>query len=194
MHISIEGMDGVGKTTICQLLSERTGFEFIDKPLRFLFDPDGSYDEYIRIRDYVNSREDRKFTSWFYGLGSLYMYDAFRGKNVITDRHILSNYLWSGTEESGPVFDTLLGLIGFPDYTFIIYADEETVTERLKSRDKNDSDLIKARKTESAYNKMESFAKEKGMPYQRIDTSDMAPDAVCDMIINKLISEGLIHG
>lgn len=194
MHISIEGMDGVGKTTLCQLLSERTGFEFVDKPLRFLFDPEGSYDEYIRIRDYVNGREDRKFTSWFYGLGSLYLYDAFREKNIITDRHILSNYLWSGTEESEPVFDVLLDLIGPPDYTFIIYANEKTVTERLKSRNNNDSDLTKVKKTESAYIKMESFAKEKRMPYLRIDTSNMTPDAICDAMIDKLVSEGLIHG
>ena len=35
-HISIEGMDGVGKTTTCRLLAEKLGYEFVDKNLRFL--------------------------------------------------------------------------------------------------------------------------------------------------------------
>ena len=37
IHISIEGFDGVGKTTICRLLTEKLGYEFVEKPLHFLF-------------------------------------------------------------------------------------------------------------------------------------------------------------
>ena len=38
MHISVEGLDGVGKTTVCSLLSKEIDFEYIEKPLRYLFD------------------------------------------------------------------------------------------------------------------------------------------------------------
>ena len=65
IHIAIEGMDGVGKSTVCKILSERTGFKNIDKPLRFLFNDEGDYAEYIRIRDKVNAHSERVFTSWF---------------------------------------------------------------------------------------------------------------------------------
>lgn len=192
MHISIEGMDGVGKTTVCKNLERRIGFEFIDKPLRFLFSEDASYEDYIRIRDCVNSSGDRKFTSWFYGLGSLYMYDAFSGKDIITDRHLLSNYAWSGTEDSKSVFDTLLELIGVPNFTFIIYADEKALIKRLKHRDDKDSDFEKIKHSEEVYYKMESFAKYANMPYVRINTSGLTPDSVCDIIENKLVLEGII--
>ena len=52
-HIVIEGMDGVGKTTTCRLLSERLGYKFIEKNLRFLFDENDEFDNYFKIRDKV---------------------------------------------------------------------------------------------------------------------------------------------
>ena len=82
-HISIEGMDGVGKSTTCKLLSERLGYKFVEKPLHYLFDEsEEKFDEYIRIRDQVNANPNRIFTSWFYGLGSIYMYEMFKDENV----------------------------------------------------------------------------------------------------------------
>ena len=51
IHISIEGMDGVGKTTTCRLLAEKLGYKFVEKNLRFLFDENDGYDNYFRIRD-----------------------------------------------------------------------------------------------------------------------------------------------
>ena len=32
-HISIEGMDGVGKSTTCRLVAERLGYIGVEKPL-----------------------------------------------------------------------------------------------------------------------------------------------------------------
>ena len=31
-HLSIEGMDGVGKSTTCKLLAEKLGYIFVEKP------------------------------------------------------------------------------------------------------------------------------------------------------------------
>ena len=101
-HISIEGMDGVGKSTTCKLLSERLGYKFVEKPLHYLFDEsEDKFDEYIRIRDQVNANPNRVFTSWFYGLGSIYMYEMFKDENIVTDRHFASNYAWSGSDNNG---------------------------------------------------------------------------------------------
>jgi len=38
MHIAIEGMDGVGKTTVAKELARRLTFSFIEKPLHYLFE------------------------------------------------------------------------------------------------------------------------------------------------------------
>lgn len=37
-HISIEGMDGVVKSTTCKLLAEKLGYIFVEKPLHYLLD------------------------------------------------------------------------------------------------------------------------------------------------------------
>ena len=82
-HIAIEGMDGVGKTTTCKLLAERLGYKFVEKNLRFLFDENDGFDNYFKIRDKVNASPDRLFTSWFYGLGNIYLYTMFKNENII---------------------------------------------------------------------------------------------------------------
>jgi thymidylate kinase len=41
MHIAIEGLDGVGKTSTAKLLADEIGFKFIEKPMHYLTDVDG---------------------------------------------------------------------------------------------------------------------------------------------------------
>ncbi len=194
MHIAIEGIDGVGKTTAARGLSERIGFEIIEKPLHYLFDEDGSTDNYIRIRDEVNADTNKVFTGWFYGLGNIYLYERFRGQNIITDRHILSNYCWSGSAESDFVFDAIYRAIGAPDYTFVIYAPPEVIAQRLLNRDVNDSDLRKLSYVSEAYDKMTSIMKKFNMPGSVIDTSEMSANEVVDLMVYKLKEAGLLNG
>lgn len=186
-HISIEGMDGVGKSTTCELLAKRLGYRFVEKPLHYLFDEsEENFDEYIRIRDQVNKNPNRVFTSWFYGLGSIYMYEMFKDENIVTDRHLASNYAWSGSDDNGEVYDLLIKKLGTPKLTVILYSPSETIVQRLISRDKNDSDIEKAKKSEFIYQRMIDFCKSKNMPFLVIDTSNMKPKEVVDRIIEEL--------
>lgn len=189
IHISIEGFDGVGKTTAAELLSKKLGYTLVEKPLKYLFDPNGGDKEYLRIRNYMNevSEVNTPLSACFYGLGNMYLYEKFKGLNIITDRHILSNYAWSGSEYSKPFFDTLVQTIGAPTYTFIIYADKTTIYKRLKKRDENDSDIMKIDKSTDVYNKMISFADEHKMPYLLIDTENKTAENVLDIMISQLI-------
>ena len=123
MHIAIEGMDGIGKTTAGTRLAEKLHFRFIEKPLHYLFDSDDDFTNYIRIRDYINRQSDNDaLRAWFYGLGNIFLYHRFKGENVITDRHILSNYWWCGGKTTEPIFECIINLIGKPDYTFLLWA------------------------------------------------------------------------
>lgn len=47
MRIAIEGMDGVGKTTLAKALVEKLDYECVDKPFKFLFDD--LFNEYILV-------------------------------------------------------------------------------------------------------------------------------------------------
>ena len=186
-HISIEGMDGVGKSTTCKLLAEKLGYTFIEKPLHFLFDKsEANFNEYIRIRDKVNDNPNRVFTSWFYGLGSIYMYEKFKNDNIVTDRHFASNYAWSGTDDNSEVYDLLIKKLGVPKLTIILYCSSEVIVERLKSRNKNDKDIIKAKNSENIYSKMIDFCEAKGLPFIVIDTSALSPNEVVDKILREL--------
>ena len=59
MHIAIEGMDGVGKTTAARNLAKRLDFKIVEKPLHYMFDEEkGEFTNYIRIRDYINEQAE----------------------------------------------------------------------------------------------------------------------------------------
>lgn len=190
-HISIEGMDGVGKSTTCNLLAKKLGYKFVEKPLHYLFDNnEATFDEYIRIRDQVNANPNRVFTSWFYGLGSIYMYELFKNENIVTDRHFASNYAWSGSDDNNEVYDLLIQKLGAPKLTVILYSPSEIIINRLISRNKEDSDIKKAKKSEMIYQRMIEFCKNKNLPYIVIDTSNLTPDEVVDTILKELKING----
>ena len=187
MHIAIEGMDGVGKTTVCKMLAEKLKFTFVEKPLHFLFDDSPqSVEQYQKIARRVNESPDRDFTAWFYGLNNLYLYSNFKDQNIITDRHIVSNYCWSGAECNGDIYDLLLKKIGRPDYTIILYAGPDVIEQRLKQRDKNDPNLSKLALSEHAYARMISFCKDRKFNFTVIDTFGKSPQSIVNLIVEKL--------
>ncbi len=193
MHIAIEGIDGVGKSTIATQLAKQLSFNFIEKPLKYLFDQEGEDRHYIRIRNYVNEQTNKLFTSWFYGLGNIFLYHKFKDENIITDRHLVSNYCWSGANESENVFNLLVNELKSPDFTFLIYASPEVVIERLKKRDLNDPDIKKTELIPDLYPKMEGFLKKHKMKYHLIDSSNLDVNQVINIIIDTLKKEEIIE-
>ncbi|MCR5490715.1 MAG: AAA family ATPase [Bacilli bacterium] len=187
-HVSIEGMDGVGKTTVCRLLSKRLGVEFVEKPLHLLTDEgdkEADWVNYFRIRDKVNASPDRIFTSWFYGLQYLYLQAEWGDKDIVTDRYILSNYAWSGTLESKPVFELLSRVLRKPDLNVILLAKAETIRARAAKRDAGDADIEKANKAKEIYRKMKEFSLIYHWPSWVIHTDGMTPEEIADLIIEK---------
>lgn len=186
-HISIEGMDGVGKSTTCKLLAEKLGYEFIEKPLHYLLDDsDDEIKQYQKVAKRVNSNPNRTFTAWYYGLNNIYLYEKFKDKNIVTDRHIVSNYCWSGSKDNGDIYNLILKKIGKPKLTVILYAKPEVIMARLKKRDINDSDLVKVEKSEKAYERMIYFCETKKLNYMVVDTSNKNVDEVVEEILKRL--------
>lgn len=184
MFIAIEGLDGVGKTTTSKLVAEKLGFVFVDKPLHYLFDDQG-YDNYLRIRNLINLSDNRTLTAWFYGLSNIYCADKFKDYNIVTDRHFLSNYAWSGTTENKEIYDVLVRQIGVPDLTVILYADENAINRRLSGRCVTDKDLNKVELSKTIYYKMREFCLNYNLPHIEIETTDLSLQAVVDLIVSK---------
>ena len=186
-HISIEGMDGVGKSTTCKILAERLGYEFVEKPLHYLFDDsDNEIKQYQKIAKRVNSNPNRTFTAWYYGLNNIYLYEKFKDKNIVTDRHIVSNYCWSGTKDNMDIYNLILKKIVKPKLTIILYATPEAILKRLKHRDINDSDINKVNLSEKAYERMIYFCETKKLEYLVIDTSNKTPEETVDLIMKRI--------
>ena len=185
-HISIEGMDGVGKSTTCKLLAERLGYIFVEKPLHYLLDDNDEIIQYQKVAKRVNANSNRNFTAWYYGLNNIYLYEKFKDQNIVTDRHIVSNYCWSGTDYNKDIYNLILKKIGKPKLTVILYAKPESILERLKKRNINDSDIIKVSKSEKAYERMIYFCETKKLEYIVIDTTNKTPEETVDLILKRI--------
>lgn len=200
MKIAIEGMDGVGKTTIAKRFAAENGFIYLDKPLNELFDSTISRSAeflpeiYSKIYDF----DDESIKAWFFGLGNIYSFVKYKNEDLIVDRHFASNYFWNGTEKTNEVFKCMLDLIGVPDLTILLYASVETRLRRLYKRNPGDYDLRDTDKHVLGYDKMEKFLIDFNIPYVLIDTErkneDEVYDEVCCAILDykaKLYSRNL---
>ena len=89
------------------------------------------------------------------------------------------------------IYDQCLNLLikklGVPKLTVILYSPSDVIVARLKSRNKNDSDIAKAVNSEKIYSKMIEFCETKQMPYVVIDTSTLTPNEVVDKILQEKI-------
>lgn len=187
MHIAIEGMDGVGKTTAAKNLAEKLNYIIVEKPLHYMLDTGGDHTNYIRIRDYINGQVgNHALRAWFYGLGNIFLYYQYRGKDIITDRHFVSNYFWCGYEETECIFRCMVELIGKPDITILLYASPEEGARRIHRRDPHDSDIQKTIFYAEAKQKMESYLVRYDMEHIAIDTTEMTADGVVERMIARL--------
>lgn len=180
-------MDGVGKTTAGKRLARKLHFKFVEKPLHYMFDSDGRFANYIRIRDYINQQVDNDILrAWFYGLGNIYLYHKFKGENIITDRHLVSNYFWSGGKKTEHIYQCIIDMIGKPDYTFLLWATREAGAKRLRKRDPDDPDVQKTLLYKESREKMEGFLIRYKMKYKAIDTTHLSVDGVVSAMVESL--------
>ena len=185
-HIAIEGMDGVGKSSTCELLAKKLGYVFVEKPLHYLLNND--IELYRQLTKKINQIPDKDFTAWYHGLNNLYVHELLKKENIVTDRFIVSNYCWSGCKENEDIYELLLMKLHKPFLTVILYAPKQVIYQRLAARNKNDNDLLKLEQTDinAIYLKMKSFCEVHQLPYLYIDNSNLSIDAVVDLIINYL--------
>ena len=196
MEIIIEGMDGVGKTTVAKKLCDKYNFKYVDRPLQHLFNIGelGSKED-IEFQSKLNKifEEDSKIQAWITGLGNIYNSIKYKNENVIIDRGVISNYFWNGNDENELIFKSINDLVGFPDVTIILYASLETRLNRIKARDINDKDLKDSDVYRpDGYKKMATFIKKYNIPYVFVNTENKTPDDVVKEI-EEISRKSLLH-
>lgn len=190
IEIAIEGMDGVGKTTIARKVSIEHSMKYIEKPLTSLFtskDLDGK-ETLSKVSNNIYGLDDEIIKAWFFGLGNIYSILENADEDLIIDRHFASNYFWNGSSRSEPVFKTMLEIVGCPDLTILLYAPVNVRLKRLYERNPNDYDLTDPEKLVDGYDKMIYFLKKFNIPFVVVDTENKSIDEVYTEV-SSIISE-----
>lgn len=178
MVIAIEGMDGVGKTEIAKYISEKYAFSYIYKPLNNFYNSTNSTDDMMKTAKKIYEVDSSVLRAWYIGLGNVYTIQMNQGKNIVVDRHYVSNYYWNGDEQSDPVFETLINTCGKPDLTIILYASVEERMKRIMKRDSSDPDLKDPEKYDDGLEKMCYFVQKYNLPYKIINTENLSIEDV----------------
>lgn len=179
MKIAIEGMDGVGKTTLANYLCKTYNLNYMSRPIKHLFNLKQGTEEY----KYIDKEENKIYNcdnnvlkAWLSGMGN--MYALMQEGDYVLDRTYLSNYFWAGDKETEKIFKTMIDLVGTPDITVILYASIETRMKRIANRDKKDRDLTDIDAAKFGYDKMSYFVKKFDVPYVAINTENKSIEEV----------------
>lgn len=178
MIIAIEGMDGVGKTTIAKNIAKDLDYQYIKDSLKELLEIE---EEHLKkISDKIFNYKDAKIKAWYLALGDIYALKKYENKNIIMDRHILLNYFWNGNKESEDIFETQIKLFGKPDLTILLYASPEVRIKRILNRNPNDPDLKKQNIKEYGYDKLIHFLKKYNYHYVLVNTEEKSIEEVIE--------------
>ncbi len=195
MIVSIEGMDGVGKTTVARNIEKDLGFVYVKDPLKELFEL--SDENLSKISNKVfNSKNDR-LIALYLALGDCYALSEYQNMNVIMDRHVLLNYFWNGNSDTESIFKMQVDCFGKPDLTILLLASPQTRRKRIRSRNPNDPDLKKRRMFKEDYSIILDFLEKYGYNYVPVDTEQLSIEDMvlqCKRIIDGFMRERVKNG
>jgi dTMP kinase len=180
--IALEGIDGSGKTTVCQILSKKINAEVYKTPSWPFSD----------LRDVIDKNVDIKSRFFFYLSSVIHASSEIarllNHKHVVCDRYILSTLCYHRASESFfKSFDGNQVDILQPDFTFFLNADYEIRMKRIAIRENSDnSDILNSDLHDKQYqDKVElEFSKYNNLLW--INTNDISPEDIADIICNKL--------
>jgi dTMP kinase len=187
MWIAIEGLDGVGKSTLAKKLSKFLKFQYIEKPLIKLLKDKKTY---MDLKLSINHLKNRELQTWFYAFSLAYCSTKYQDKNIVLDRYLLSNYAWIVSGSNLPIYQTLLQYIRIPHMTYILTASKKIVEERMQMRRKIDSDHYKLNYFDKTQAQLIALARKFNLPHEIIDTSTFNKNELFQHVSKKI--SGLI--
>jgi dTMP kinase len=181
MFVSVEGIDGSGKSTVVKLLAEKLGGVAISTPPEIM----------KQIRTEYDGNKSRKSRYYFY-ISVLYFLDEtirqhMVNGHVICDRHIHSTlaYQYPDSEPFPTDIDNLFQDLQKPEKTIFLTADQTTRRTRILSRE--NSGIAKSAADYNYEAQELALSRFELMPNLiRIDTTNHTAIEVCDKIFKHL--------
>ena len=146
MIISIDGADGVGKTTLAKRLAEYINFEFIKDPLdeivRLMGDKQERKEAAQHAKTHVyHSGKTNKQIANYIGNCLLSLRAKASGRNIILDRGMMSASIYNLDDETEALFDGFLKKGAVGDICIFLYASQDVRYQRLKTRAQTTGDI-----------------------------------------------------
>lgn len=143
MIITIDGADGVGKTTLATSLSQYFQFLYIKDPLDEIVRINGNMKQQAaqnaRNRVFRNGLSDKQIANFL--LKTLILLKKKAGNsNLILDRGMLSAAIYNLNDETEGVFDYLLKRGSEMDISILLTSSKEERIKRLRIKAQNNND------------------------------------------------------
>ncbi len=185
MFISVDGGDGVGKTTLVEKLAAYYDLYYLKKPIDTFLCVKEPNDIRHRISKLVQKivyevNKSEKLKVAFNSSLLLHYKKQLANEDVIVDRGMLSCYMFNGDETTEPTFDKYIQKGLEFDICFFLTASPETRRERMLKRNPNDEDLKNGNldKLTAGQAKAIKYAESRGIPVAVIDTDGKDQDQV----------------
>jgi thymidylate kinase len=136
IFITLDGVDGVGKTTVAKLIAEHFAFKYYKSPTG----------EFATLRSKVESPENVIGRYCFYRLAtehdSTNIEAILKETSVVCDRYIASTFAHHiAMDESIRSIHSEHHILK-PDFSFLLYASSEIRDQRIKKRNIKGSDFV----------------------------------------------------
>ncbi len=187
MKLVIEGMDGVGKSTVANAISKRFNMKYIDGLMNTYFKDEGFSEHELDIIHKAVGKfygyDNSIIRTWIMGFANLFNLVNY-GENVVIDRHCLTTYFYNADEKSREIYKEMQKLVGKPDLVIILEAKPETRICRIKSRNNMDPDLNEEVKLLYGYDKFEEAAEYLELKYKVVHTDNKTLKQVIEEVEN----------
>lgn len=183
MRIAIDGMDGVGKTSVAKLLGKELNYPVYEQKLIEKIGMDPEF--YKKLVKYIRKSNNKTISPIFFMLKSLLDNEE---ENVIAVRSIVSMYYFEHNNITPELINSILTTGIVPDLIILLYAPVEERINRIRKRNEYDSDLTNIEALNDGYDIMLDFIKTYNLPYIGIDTTNRSLDNV--VLLSKLLIDG----
>ena len=182
MVIAIEGLAGVGKTTLAESLAKELGFEYVKFPLGNLMGLDSENGRNALIN--IVKHNNKFITAWFLALNDICVIEKYRDKDIVVDRFLLTNYFWNHDESTDDVFKLCFSSVKKPDIVILLTASKETRIKRLQGRNPNDMNLTHEGSLNADDSKFITLLHELKCKHEIIDVNSMDKAEVLEYVMS----------